>query len=240
MYKLLVTTLCLSTVAAAAGVASSADTAKPADDKKAVAALIRNTVDSVLPVLKNEKLSRENKRELVMKIIEPVVDFPLMAKLSLGRTHGQKIAPKQRDLFTKLFIETLKASYVEKLDLFSDEVVEFNDPVPKKSKDHVVTYIVSKGERIEVTYKIYKKEDAWKVYDFVIEGISIVKSFGSQYNEFLRESSFEELLAKMQEKIEAAAKEEKSRTEADSASKEPKETKKSSETGEKEETSSSL
>ncbi len=204
MNKPFVTTLCLLVLAVPATAVEERD-----DGSKAVAALVRNTVDKVLLVLKDEKLSRQDKRNAVMKVIEPVIDFPLMGKLSLGPKRWPKLKPEQRDAFTKLFVETLKSSYFEKLDLFSDEVVEYKKPVKKKSKFYVLTYIVSKGERIEVAYKLYLKKDAWKVYDFEIEGVSILKSYGSQYRDFLKEGSFEELLERLRKKIEAARKKER-------------------------------
>ncbi len=201
MSKFVITTLCLAVLAAPCHAGTE-------NSKKVVDALVRKTVGKVLVVVKDKNLSRKDKREKVMKIIEPVVDFPLMAKLSLGRKHWPKTKPKQRQAFTKLLVETLKASYFEKIDLFSDEVVEFKAPVAKKTKFYALTYVLSKGERLEVAYKLYKKKGAWKVYDFEIEGVSIVKSYGSQYNEFLREGKFDALLVKMRKKIEAAKKKE--------------------------------
>ena len=179
----------------------------PADGKKVVGDLIRNTVDKVLTVLKNKELSRDEKRKRVIKIIEPVVDFQLMAKLSLGRKHWSRLKPDQRKTFTTLFVDTLKATYFEKIDLFADEIVEFKEPVAQKTKFLVRTSIVSKGDRVEVVYKLYnKKSGSWQVYDFEIEGVSVVKSYGSQYQEFLRDGSVGELLARMRKNIDAAKK----------------------------------
>ena len=189
-------------------------------EEKVVLAVVRNAVDEVLSVLKEKELSLKEKRKRVTEIMDPLVDFKLMAKLSLGRKQWTKIEPKQRESFTELFVETLRWLYFEKLDLFTDEIVEFEKPVAKRTKFYVLTYILSKGERIKVLYKLYQKKGTWKVYDFEIEGVSIVKSYGSQYSEFLREGSFEQLLAKMRDKIEASKKKDAER------SKDPKKTEK--------------
>ena len=134
--------------------------------------------------------------------------------LSLGKKHWTKINDEQRSSFTDLFVETLQLSYFEKLELFTDEVVEFDPPKTIKSKSpkyHVLTYIVSKGDRIKVAYHLTRRDDAWKVYDFEIEGVSIRKSYGAQYADFLREKSFDELLKTMGDKIrETKAKDAKS------------------------------
>lgn len=206
MKKSPVTILCLFTFTLGLTAPVLADAA---DGKEVVATLVRTTVDRVLAVLTDKKLSREDKRNEVMKAIEPVVDFRLMAKLTLGRKHWPKLGVEQRESFTKLLVDTLKASYFKKIDLFSEGVVEFEEPVAKKTKFHVLTYIVSKGERVEVAYKLYQRAGAWKIYDFEIEGVSIVRSYGSQYDDFLREGSVEELLAKIRGKIKAARKKER-------------------------------
>ncbi len=200
MNKLIVTTLSLLVLA---GPARAADAA---DGKKAVAALVRKAVNEVLTVLKNKDLSREDKRKKVSPIIDRLIDFRRMAKNSLGLTRWKKLRRSESASFTKLFVETLRWSYFEKIDLFTDETVEFEEPVAKPNERfYLLTHILSKGERIKVAYKLYKgKEKAWKAYDVEIEGVSMVKSYRSQYRDFLRESSFKQLLAKMREKIEAA------------------------------------
>jgi phospholipid transport system substrate-binding protein len=183
--------------------------AEEEDNKKAVATLIQTTVEKVLKVLGDKKTSRSTKRERTIKTIEPVIDFQLMAKLTLGRRHWPKFSTKQRETFTDLLVETLKVSYFEKLVLFTDEVVEYEDPVARGNKFEVVTYIVSKGERTVVVYKLYQRAGAWRVYDFEIEGVSIVRSYGSQHNDFLREKSVEKLLEVMKKKVDEARKRER-------------------------------
>jgi phospholipid transport system substrate-binding protein len=177
-------------------------------DMREVAAVVRDAVEGVVSVLRDDELSRVEKREGVMRIIEPVIDFELLAMLSLGKTHWSRIDDRQRDAFTEVFVETLKLSYFEKLELFSDEVVEFDDPValdtPGSPKYFVLSSIVSKGDRIKVGYSLTRRKGGWKVYDFDIEGVSIRKSYGSQYDDFLREQSFDELLETMRAKAEEA------------------------------------
>ncbi len=199
MNKLIVTTLSLLVLAAPARAADAAD------DKKAVAALVRKGVNEVLTVLKNKDLSREDKRKKVSPIIDRLIDFRRMAKNSLGLTRWKKLRRSESASFTKLFVETLRWSYFEKIDLFTDETVEFEEPVAKPNERfYLLTHILSKGERIKVAYWLYKnkKKDAWKAFDIEIEGVSMVRSYRSQYADFLGEHKFEELLVRMREKIE--------------------------------------
>jgi len=187
--------------------------AAPADvetDKREILAVVKKGVEEVVEVLKNKELSGDERRKQVTKIIDPLIDFQLLAMLSLGKKHWNAADAKQRETFTELFVETVKLSYLEKLELFTDEVVEFDEPIPTSTKGSpkysMLTYIVSKGDRIKVDYHITKRDDIWKAYDFEIEGVSIRKSYGAQYNDYLKQASFDELLATMREKVEEARK----------------------------------
>lgn len=180
---------------------------------KAVGDLIRATVEKVLAVLQKDDMSRLDKRERVMKIIKPHVDFELMAKRALPSKMWAAMNAEQRKTFTDLFVETIKRSYFEKLVLFSDETVEFGEPVAKKTRRpaySVVTHVVSKGDRVEVVYALTqsrdeeKKEEVWKVYDFEIEGVSLRSSYRSQYKDFLKDRPLEDLLDAMRKKVDDA------------------------------------
>jgi len=175
------------------------------DDSQEVAAIVETAVNEVVSVLRDGSLSRAKKRERSMEIVEPLIDFNLLAMLSLGKTHWGKASAEQRDSFAELFSETLKLSYFEKLEMFTDEDVEFEEPVLASSKGSpkyfVMSYIVSKGDRIKVGYHMTRRDSTWKAYDFEIEGVSIRKSYGSQYNDYLKENSFEQLLQTMREKV---------------------------------------
>ena len=177
------------------------DATKAEGGKKVVSDLIRSAGEQVLEVLGNDKLRQDAKRDKVMGVLDPLMDLPLMAKLTLGRKHWAGLDTKQRKRFTDLFKEQIKASYFDKMDLFTDETIEYGEPVPKKKKFHVPTYILSKDQRIEVTYKMYLKKQAWKIYDMDVEGVSMIRSYGSQYNEFLRDNTFADLLERMRENI---------------------------------------
>ena len=103
----LVTLLSLAVFATNAPLAGATDAES---DKKAVGILIRSAIDDLLTVLKNKDLPLEEKRKRVDAIIDPLTDFPLMAKLTLGARHWQAIDEKQQQSFTKLFVTALKAS----------------------------------------------------------------------------------------------------------------------------------
>lgn len=171
-----------------------------APDLKPVRTLVETSVDRVMAILKDKALSRDEKKKKVMTVGETLFDMALMSKLVLGREHWPKFDPKQQKEFTTLFVRQLQDSYFEKVDLLTDETVEFKDPVLQKDgKAVMLTHILSKSERYEMIYKLYQKAGAWKAYDVEIEGISLVKAYGAQYDEFLRKSAPADLLKKLRD-----------------------------------------
>lgn len=169
-------------------------------DLKPVRTLVETSVDQVMKILKDKSLGREEKKKKVMAVGESLFDMALMSKLVLGRENWPKFDAKQQKEFTDLFVKQLQDSYFEKVDLLTDETVEFKDPaLQKDGKAVMLTHILSKNERYEMIYKLYQKAGVWKAYDVEIEGISLVKAYGAQYDEFLRKSSPAELLKKLRE-----------------------------------------
>lgn len=205
--SLILSMLCLLALGHAC-VHAADDPAPSADRKGVVASLVRTTINQVLYVLKSKEIPGESRRERIMKIIDPVVDFSLMAKLSLGKKQWKKTSTEQRKTFQELYAQSLKDSYFEKVHLFKQQEVEFSEPVANKRKFSVLTTIVGRDERLTVAYKLYEKKRVWKVYDFEIEGVSIVRSYAKQYRDFLREGNFDDLLVTMRGKVEAVKKKE--------------------------------
>lgn len=175
------------------------------NDKQEVKAVVQDSVDEMMSFLKNEELTPKERRDGVKGVLDSMADLELLAKLALGKTHWSRIGDEQRGPYVKLFVETIRQSIFEKLELFTDEKVEIGEPeairTSRSVKYRVVTWIISKGERIELALMLAKRDDGWKVYDLEIEGVSIRKSYGSQYADFLREKDFDELLGEMRERV---------------------------------------
>ena len=185
---------------AAQAPASAAAEAAAVADLKPVRTLVEASVDQVMKILKDKAIQRGDKKKKVMAVGEQLFDMALMSKLVLGRENWPKFDAKQQKEFSDLFVKQLQDSYFEKVDLLTDETVEFKDPaLQKDGKVQMLTHILSKNERYEMLYKLYKKNGAWKAYDVEIEGISLVKAYGSQYDEFLRKNRPADLLKKLRE-----------------------------------------
>ncbi|MFO8047471.1 MAG: ABC transporter substrate-binding protein [Desulfosudaceae bacterium] len=169
-----------------------------ADNSDQVKSLLKTKIDKVLEVLKQPDLSETQKRRQIMDEISPVIDFPLMAKLSLGKQHWQSLSEKQRKDFVDLFVKRLKNSYLDKTSLYSDQEVVYEEPLTGSGKVAIPTKITTNEEPVKVIYKFYRPGDAWKIYDIEIEGVSFIKSYRSQFNEILKDGTVEDLFKNLQ------------------------------------------
>lgn len=162
--------------------------------------LLRTKWDALAGVIQNKDLDQKTKEKIIDKILSPTFDFPLMAKLTLGRTHWPKLSDPQREKFTSLFTERLKASYREKIVLYKDEKLLFKPAVHKdKTTIQIPTELLSEGKKVAIVYKLRKLEKRWMVYDVEIQGVSILLTYLSQFDDILQHGTVEDLLARLAE-----------------------------------------
>ena len=132
-------------------------------DENEAKALLKSKLDAAMAVLQKKDLDLEKKYEQLEEIVSPLFDFRLMAKLSLGRKHWPGLSEEKKDEFTDLFIKRLRASYLDKISLYTDEKVFFNTPVQNKRKVRIPTELISSNNRISMIYKLYKSKNKWKI-----------------------------------------------------------------------------
>jgi phospholipid transport system substrate-binding protein len=152
----------------------------------------------VFAVLEKKDLEIQAKQKEIEAIVTPMFDFPLMAKLSLGKKHWTGQTPENKDRFTELFIKRLRQSYLDKLTAYTDEKVIYGSAVEVNKKVHIPTDLVSGGKKISMLYKLYPSSNRWKIYDVEIQGVSIIRSYRSQFKEILQNGTFDDLLKKME------------------------------------------
>ena len=166
---------------------------------------LRTTVDRVLAILKDSKLSspsaKDTRREELRKAIFPRFDFEEMAKRSLG-AEWRRQPPAQQKEFVDLFTELLRNSYVESIESYGGSKVVYN----RESQDGNYAEVGSKitahqGEEFSIDYRLMLEGGAWKVYDVVVENISLVNNYRSQFRRILGRSSFADLLQTIRDKI---------------------------------------
>ena len=170
-------------------------------EKSAAEEFIKSNLDAVFTILQKEDIAPQARKSEVVEIVTPMFDFKLMAKLSLGKKYWQGLSDGQKERFTEQFIKRLRQSYLNKLTAYTDEKIIYESPVAVKKKVHVPTLLISKGKKISMLYKLYSSNNTWKIYDVESEGVSIIRSYRSQFNEILQNGSFDDLLQKMQKSV---------------------------------------
>jgi phospholipid transport system substrate-binding protein len=168
---------------------------------------IQSAVERVTTILKDPKLQAEAKRKELKDAVYPKFDFTEMARRSLG-SHWQRRSPEEQREFVRLFTELVENAYMTNLDGYQGEKVVIGGERQDKEFAEVDTKIITKkGEEFAVNYKLRQAGNDWKIYDVVIENISIVNNYRSQFNRVIAQSSFDDLFRKMKDKqFEAAGK----------------------------------
>jgi phospholipid transport system substrate-binding protein len=123
-----------------------------------------------------------------------------MAKRSLG-PHWQRRNPEQQKEFTGLFTNLLEGAYLDRIESYNGEKVQFVKETLDKNHAGVDTKIVDKkGTEFAVNYRMHNVGGEWKVYDVIIENVSLVNNYRSQFNRLLAKSSYEDLVVALKEK----------------------------------------
>jgi phospholipid transport system substrate-binding protein len=173
--------------------AITAEAGVPTDQTKA-------TVDKVISILQQSGPRKEERRRQLRETIFARFDFQEMAKRSLG-PHWSRRTPEEQREFTKIFADLLESSYVDKIEGYSGEKVSYTREQQDQDKAEVFTKVLTKkGEEFSINYKLHPVDGEWKVYDVVVEDISLVNNYRSQFNRILANASFDELLKKLQQK----------------------------------------
>ena len=172
-----------------------------ADEKIDAEEFLKSNLDAVFAVLQKKDLTPQAKNSEVVEIVTPMFNFPLMAKLSLGRKYWSDLTQDKKDRFTELFVKRLRQSYLDKLTTYTDEKIIYESPVAVKKKIHIPTHLISKGKKISMLYKLYPSSNIWKIYDIEIQGVSIIRSYRSQFREILQKGTFDDLLQRMQKSV---------------------------------------
>jgi phospholipid transport system substrate-binding protein len=163
---------------------------------------VRDYTDAVVKVLEDPALKaddrRAERRAAVRKIAIDVFDVQETARRALGQ-HWQQRSPQEREEFVQLFAELLERSYINKIDLFGGEKLRFTDE--KVDGDHAVVrakVITKQGTEVPVEARMINRSgNRWQIYDIVIENISLVGNYRSQFDRIIRSSSYGELAKRL-------------------------------------------
>lgn len=180
--------------------------APPADAGEATGQL-RAGIRGVLEILRKPELKepgqKAERRSRIRKIIHQYFDFEEMSRRSLAR-HWRKRTPEEKSEFIVLFSRLMERNYADKLESYTDEKIVFGKEIGDPEFVKVNTKVILQDDReVSITYRMHKVEDAWRVYDVLVEGISFLKNYREQFRSVIRRTSYANLVKILRAKRDA-------------------------------------
>jgi phospholipid transport system substrate-binding protein len=162
--------------------------------------------EAVVRILQVQDLDQKLKERIIDKIVSPTFDFPLMGQLAVGRTHWPKLNSAQREKFVELFTKRLKALYLEKTALYKNQKTVLKPAERKKNLVQIPMTLISEDGEIALLYKLRltdepdksKAKGRWRIYDVEINGVSILLTYRSQFDDILRRGTVQDLLSQLE------------------------------------------
>ncbi len=162
-------------------------------------------MSKILDLLNDRNLAPETRNQEIADIVRQRFDFDVMSQWILG-IHWRKASPEEREKFKDLFTQLLEANYKGRIgeyaDQYTDERIDYVGERIIDDRALVDTLVVTKNQKVPISYKMIRKGDEWKIYDVVIEEVSLVRNFRNTYDEIVRKEGLPGLFARMEKKIE--------------------------------------
>ncbi|MGE0468825.1 MAG: Organic solvent tolerance ABC transporter substrate-binding protein [Candidatus Nitrospira kreftii] len=166
---------------------------------------MKATVDEVLRIVRDQDLKQKNnsdeRRHLLEKVVSARFDYAEMSRRALGAPWNQ-LTDQQKQEFVDLFRTLLTNSYADKIETYSGEGVEYLNERMEKEYAEVRTKVLSGKTEIPLDYRLINKAEDWRVYDVVVDNISLVNNYRGQFTKILRASSYSDLVDQLRKKSE--------------------------------------
>jgi phospholipid transport system substrate-binding protein len=167
---------------------------------------LKAQIDRTIKILDDPELKKPGKererRGAVRLVANDIFDFGETAKRSLAR-HWAARTQAERDEFVQLFTDLLERSYISKIELYGGEKIRFVGEAVDPDGAIVKTRLVTRQDtEIPIDYRMHARGDKWLVYDVLIEGVSLISNYRTQFNKIITTSSYQELVKKMKSKQE--------------------------------------
>ncbi|HET6421728.1 MAG TPA: ABC transporter substrate-binding protein [Geobacteraceae bacterium] len=167
---------------------------------------VKSTVDQVVKIVSDKELKKpqnqQKRRSALKKAIGRIFDYREMAKRSMG-VKWRSITPAQQNDFVGLFSTLLENSYADKIESYHEEKIVYDrESVEGKYAEVNSRIITLKRDEYGLDYRLLKEGNKWIIYDVVIEGVSLVSNYRTQFIKIINEQGYEELVKKMKTKSE--------------------------------------
>ncbi|HEU4686080.1 MAG TPA: ABC transporter substrate-binding protein [Nitrospira sp.] len=164
---------------------------------------MKGTIDEVLRILNDQELKQPSKAEQRRQMLERVVgerfDYAEMSRRALGAPWAN-LSDGERQEFVELFQTLLVNSYADKVESYSGEGVHYVNERTEKEYAEVRTKVLNGKTEIPLDYRLLHKASVWRVYDVVVDGVSLVNNYRGQFTKILRNGTFSELLGQLRKK----------------------------------------
>ena len=163
---------------------------------------VKQAIDKVLEIVSDAELKKNPllRREKLRDTIGLRFNYKQMVMRSLAKNYKSR-TEKEREEFTGLFKRLLENSYASKIENYQDETINYVGEQVKGKYALVKTQIVRNDGTIDVDYKLINEEGRWMVYDFVIEEVSLIRNYRSQFSKIIKTESYGALVSKLSKKI---------------------------------------
>lgn len=172
--------------------------------KDEIVPVMTENIDYVIDSLKEKELKQDEFIKDIFERFEGVFDFSLMARLSLGASQWKDLSSDERDRFEKHFVDKMKRSFVQRLELYTDEEVIVRGAeevkVGKATRIYLLTELVGDEKNYSIVYKFHNAgDDSWMIYDVDILDVSLIQTYRSQFDGYLKTHSLDELISWLKE-----------------------------------------
>lgn len=161
---------------------------------------VQSTVDQVIEVLRDKQLRGESRRQTLSSLIRARFDFVIMSQRTLGK-YWKTATDAEQQRFVDLFSDLLEASYIGRIEAYSDETVSYGEQKIEQDRAEVATLVHSGNTSIPIVYRLVQQRGGWFVYDVIVEEVSLIRNYRSSYGEIVRKDGFSGLFLRMDEKI---------------------------------------
>jgi phospholipid transport system substrate-binding protein len=164
---------------------------------------MRGTINEVLRILADKELKQPAKsnerRQLLEKVVGERFDYQEMSRRSLGAPWNN-LSDKEKQEFVSLFQTLLVNTYADKVESYSGDGVQYVNERTEKDYAEVRTKVLTGKTEIPLDYRLLNKSSAWRVYDVVVDGVSLVNNYRGQFTKILRTSSYADLVDQLRRK----------------------------------------
>ena len=194
----------LMTMTAALLLGLTASVAAALTPTETVKSRVEEALQSLAPASNPTAEAAARRRAVIRRAADTLFDFPDMSRRALGR-HWTDRTPAEREEFTRLFTDLIAQTYIGKIDRYAGESIAYvGERVDGEEASVRSRVVTAKGSQIPVEYRLHRANDGWSAYDVLIENVSLVGTYRSQFDRVIKAESFANLLRRLREKGQVA------------------------------------